>query len=833
MALWLLTLAALPLLGLMLAGRLTELPARPELLVIVTSASAHGVMLALLRSRREGDGPRLIAGSALGLLFLLGTGSFLRIGGVPELPVIPTVVAWFAGAVLMFFLQAMARGMPEIGDQGGSMNVKVTGAVMGIVILTAGFWVVGGMADLMERRLPGLGLLGLCAGLSLFPLAAAGPARRALGRIHREGMGRGAQALIIPIGLPVLLLSVQALPDISFLSPGSLAVLALLGAAVLLLLLGNSPVPDMAAALILPAAAPLAVACLIPAQMPVRAMAIVLLMANLAALFMRERVKPEWEPRAIGLPQPKILVALQERLNILVLRVNFDTGSVHFPYGGGEPFGGGYSLPLTDFLRLTEMKVALELMQKLQRGEQPSDFPMRFRLRAPGTPGEARQEWTRQLFSVRVLENRYPQCWMVLERQSQEADVQRERAEQSELLLYSALSREERLRIAVARDLRAPVSVLQEEVEHLDAGRPWADSARAIALSLRLLSDSLDQLRSGAGTSRGLTGTGPYDIGEMLGWLSETFASQAKYAGVALHFVPARQGDLRLHGDHGRVFLALCRLIDNAIAHARATEISVSGFLTRGQGQEATVTWLVRDNGVGIDQLRQASLFEPFGLISGGTDGQARLGLFAVRRSLRQLGGDVVLEEPSPDREGSCFIVTHPARVLHISEREEEPAGTPPLMPMRRALLLEDDPVAAEVLSARLGALFGRVDVLEDRDALLLRLRAERPDVLFIGRGTGSIGQGDLIRALRREDPALPVIGVVSPAMPELRDAMEQGGATRVLTKPVGLTQLRDLVIDLFASGAVEPEVLHLADEQEEADMKSFLDDFQRVIGQG
>src|SRR5690606_19847646 len=129
---------------------------------------------------------------------------------------------------------------------------------------------------------------------------------------------------------------------------------------------------------------------------------------NLAALFMRERVKPEGEPRAIGLPQPKILVALQERLNILVLRVNFDTGSVHFPYGGGEPFGGGYSLPLTDFLRLTEMKVALELMQKLQRGEQPSDFPMRFRLRAPGTPGEARQEWTRQLFSVRVLENRYP-----------------------------------------------------------------------------------------------------------------------------------------------------------------------------------------------------------------------------------------------------------------------------------------------------------------------------------------------------------------------------------------------------------------------------------------
>ncbi|RRH76908.1 sensor histidine kinase [Falsigemmobacter faecalis] len=831
LTLWLLTLVALPLGGLVLAGQLAVWPERPELLVVVASACTHGVLLALIRSRREGDTPRFLAGSGLALLVLL-SGHLLSLEGVPELALIPAAAAWCAGGVLMLLLQAMARGMPEIGDPGGSINVKLTGAIMGVVILTAGFWVVGGMGDLMERRLPGLGLLGLCAALSLLPLAAAGPARRALGRVHREGAGKGVQALLIPIGVPALLLSVQLLPDIAFLPLGSTAVLALLGAALFLLLVGNSSLPDMAAALILPAAAPLAVACLIPAPLPMRAMAAVLVLATLAALFLRERVRPEGEQRAIGLPQPRVLVALQERLNILVLRVNFDSGAVHFPFGGGEPFGGGYSLPLTDFLRLTEMKVALDLMQKLQRGEQPADFPMRFRLRAPGAPGEARQEWTRQLFSVRVLENRYPQCWIVLERQSQEADVQRERAEQSELLLYSALSREERLRIAVARDLRAPVSVLQEEVEHLTSGRPWAESARAFALSLRLLSDSLDQLRSGAGTSRGLTGTGPWDISEMLGWLSETFASQAKYAGVALHFVPARQGDLRLHGDHGRIFLALCRLIDNAIAHARSTEISVSGFLTRGQGQEATVTWLVRDNGVGIDHLRQASLFEPFGLISGGIDGQARLGLFAVRKSLRQLGGNVVLEEASPDRDGSCFIVTHPARVLHVTEPEEERDDITALMPMRRALLLEDDPVAAEVLSARLRGLFGRVDVLAERDALLPRLRVERPDVLFVGRGTGSTGHGDLIRALRREDRTLPVIGVVSPAMPELREAMEQGGATRVLTKPVGLTQLRDLVIDLFASGSAEAEVTHAADQEGEAEIQSFLSDFQRVIGQ-
>lgn len=830
MTLWMLTLAMMPVTGLALAERLVP-PGAAELMIAVSSAASHGVLLALLQNRREGDAPRLLAGSALSFLAMIA-GGILFPALVPALTIWSAASCWVAGGVLMLCLRAMARGLPEVGDTGGSLNVKIVGAVMGLVVLAGGFWLVSSMPQLIGRGWPGLDALGFSAALGLVPLTAAGPARRAVARLRRQPASpfSGALSLLVPLGVASCLLVAGLLPDPGFLGAGSVAVIWLATIALGLLLLGNSPQSDMAAALLLTGAVPFLVGALYQGGLATGGMMTVLLLGALSALFLREKERSDTEQRTVGLPQPRVLVALQARLNVLVLRINFESGSVHFPLGGGEAFGGGYTLPLADFLRLAEMKVALELMQRLQRGEAPLDFPMRLRLRAPGVPGEARQEWVRQLFSLRVLENRYPQCWMVLVRQSQEADLQRERAEQSEMLLFSALAREERLRIAVARDLRAPVSALLSEYEALHEGGLWSESARAVALSLQLLSDSLDQLRSGAGTAVGLTGTGPFRIGQVLGWLSDTYASQAKYAGVTLHMPASQQGDAQLHGDHGRVFLSLCRLVDNALSHARATEITVSGFLTRGRGQEATVTWLVRDNGVGIDQLRQASLFEPQGLIAAGGSAEARLGLFAVRKTMRQMGGDVVLEEQAPDQEGCCFLLSHPALVLTQSV-EQEPGDDTVLMPLRRALLLEDDEVAAEVLSARLRRLFGRVDVIADREGLLPRLKIERPDLLLIGRGAGVTPHADLVRAVRREDRSLPVVGIVPPALPELRDAFESAGVTRVLMKPVGLAQLRDLVIDLFASGAPLPsnDALYIEDQEE---VESFLADFQKVIGE-
>lgn len=830
MTLWMLTLAVMPATGLALAQHLIPKGA-VELMVAVSSAASHGVLLALLQNRREGDTPRLLAGSALTFLALVAGGILLP-SVVPGLTLWSSAASWAAGGILMLCLRAMARGLPEVGDPGGSLNVKIVGALMGLVVLTAGFWLVSGMPQLIGRDLPGMAALGTSAVLALVPLTAAGPARRAVARLRRHPLSPLSRSLslLVPIGIAATLLVAGSLPDPGFLSPGSAALIWLSATALALLLLGTTAQTDMAAALLLTGATPFLVGALSQGGLAPGGMMTVLLLGAMSALFLREKERSTTEQRAAGLPQPRVLVALQDRLNVLVLRVNFDSRSVHFPFGGGENFGGGYTLPLADFLRLAEMKVALELMQRLQRGEAPLDFPMRLRLRAPGVPGEARQEWVRQLFSVRVLENRYPQCWMVLVRQTQEADIQRERAEQSEMLLFSALAREERLRIAVARDLRAPVSALQNEYEALQEGGPWSESARSVALSLQLLSDSLDQLRSGAGTAVGLTGTGPFQIGQVLGWLSDTYASQAKYAGVTLHMPPSQQGDAQLHGDHGRVFLSLCRLVDNALTHARATEITVSGFLTRGRGHEATVTWLVRDNGVGIDQLRQASLFEPQGLIAAGGSAEARLGLFAVRKTMRQMGGDIILEEQTPDQEGCCFLLSHPALIMTQSV-EVDSSGEPVLMPLRRALLLEDDEVAAEVLSARLRRLFGRVDVIADREALLARLKIERPDLLLIGRGTGSIAHADLVRAVRREDRSLPVVGIVPAVLPELRDAFEGAGATRVLVKPVGLAQLRDLVIDLYASGASLPahDAVFVEDEEE---VETFLADFQKVIGE-
>ncbi|GAC1412328.1 MAG: hypothetical protein NVSMB57_07740 [Actinomycetota bacterium] len=114
--------------------------------------------------------------------------------------------------------------------------------------------------------------------------------------------------------------------------------------------------------------------------------------------------------------------------------------------------------------------------------------------------------------------------------------------------------------------------------------------------------------------------------------------------------------DVEVNLDGVRVRQALHNLIDNAIRHSNAADVSV-----RGSVQDGVVRIAVEDNGPGFPDGFAASAFEPFrqGSTVGGSSEQrpgAGLGLAIVRAIAQSHGGDAVAENRAEG--GGRVVVT-------------------------------------------------------------------------------------------------------------------------------------------------------------------------------
>lgn len=132
-----------------------------------------------------------------------------------------------------------------------------------------------------------------------------------------------------------------------------------------------------------------------------------------------------------------------------------------------------------------------------------------------------------------------------------------------------------------------------------------------------------------------------------------------------------------------------------------------------------------------------------------------------------------------------------------MNASDAPPSPMPP--PHPRILLLEDDPVSAEFMSAALAALPARVE----RAASLAEARARLADAadddnrhdlwLFDARLPDGAG-ADLLGELRTQGHDTPALAHTAEPRPEERAALREAGFVDVLIKPLGVDALQAAV---------------------------------------
>ncbi|MBP6764777.1 MAG: PAS domain S-box protein [Rubrivivax sp.] len=348
-----------------------------------------------------------------------------------------------------------------------------------------------------------------------------------------------------------------------------------------------------------------------------------------------------------------------------------------------------------------------------------------------------------------------------------------------------------------------------------------ADSAQALA---GIIADILDLSKIEAGKLQ--VERVPFDLGELLQTLQQTYQALAGAHGLTLHFDVGPDVAGLVIGDPLRLRQIVSNFLNNALKFTPQGHVHVQA--RRGSGEAAArVRFEVRDTGLGIDAATRARLFTPFTQADQSTTrryGGTGLGLSICRELALLMGGEVGVQ--SALGAGSTFWAELPLPAAPApAPAAQVTADTPmPVLPAdaanaaatvqklvgARVLMVEDNPVNMMIAVAMLERWGVTVAQAEDgREAVAAVQQAAAAgqpfDAVLMDVQMPVMSGHEATRALRGMPAGqhLPIIALTAAAMVDERDEALRSGMNDFLSKPIDAAKLRNTLLRWCADAPV------------------------------
>jgi signal transduction histidine kinase/DNA-binding NarL/FixJ family response regulator len=307
---------------------------------------------------------------------------------------------------------------------------------------------------------------------------------------------------------------------------------------------------------------------------------------------------------------------------------------------------------------------------------------------------------------------------------------------------------------------------------------------------LRLVNDTLDLARIEAG--RLLLQHDGFELAALAADVGQLLRPNAQAKGLEFAVRLAPGLPPRVRGDEARLRQILLNLGGNAIKFTERGRVTLSLAPIEGGG----VQFDVIDTGIGLDDAQQRRLFQRFEQADGEQTqrrfGGTGLGLAISRELARAMGGELSLR--SAKGEGSCFTVRLPLVADEAADVAPTPVGTreSPVSRSLDVLLVEDDPVVAEVMLGLLAANGHRAHHAPQALIALTLLKTERIDVGLLDLDLPAVDGFELATMIRQNGWTLPLIAVTARADAVSERRARAAGMDGYLRKPVSGAMLAD-----------------------------------------
>ncbi len=283
-----------------------------------------------------------------------------------------------------------------------------------------------------------------------------------------------------------------------------------------------------------------------------------------------------------------------------------------------------------------------------------------------------------------------------------------------------------------------------------------------------------------------------------------------------LEFLIASPNDLPTNfiGDPLRLGQILINLVNNAVKFTDRGEVVVTVAPEEQSAGRLKIRFSVRDTGIGMTPEQAARLFQAFSQADTSTTrkyGGTGLGLSISKRLVEMMGGEIWVE--SNPSAGSTFFFT---AWLGITSSEPKGKRFVPDLSDIRALIIDDNALAREIMTERLKAFAIKVDTSSSGEDAIRQLSAADTynpyQVVLIDwhmpgldglEASRIIKHGGLLKHIPK------VVMVTGFGREDIRTQAEEMGIEGFLLKPVSPSLLYNTLVDLFGVAEIEDQRFH------------------------
>ena len=280
----------------------------------------------------------------------------------------------------------------------------------------------------------------------------------------------------------------------------------------------------------------------------------------------------------------------------------------------------------------------------------------------------------------------------------------------------------------------------------------------------------------------------------------------------------------RMRSDLTKVKQSVLNLLGNSSKFTTAGRIALT-VSRNPSAAGSTISFQVADTGIGMSSGETARLFQAFTQADTTTTkrfGGTGLGLAITKHFCDMLGGEIAVE--SEPGNGSTFTITLPDRgAMESGAISAEPRISAVADGAPTVLVVDDDPVALDLLSVTLGKEGYRVIHARTGEEALEQARAHRPQAITLDVLMPRMDGWSVLVTLKA-DPLLRDIPVIMVTVLKDRGLAFSLGASDFMTKPVDRVGLTAMLRQYRTDGADGPVLIVEDDASTREAMRRLLE---------
>ena len=238
-------------------------------------------------------------------------------------------------------------------------------------------------------------------------------------------------------------------------------------------------------------------------------------------------------------------------------------------------------------------------------------------------------------------------------------------------------------------------------------------------------------------------------------------------------------------------------LTKNAILHAEASAVWVSATATRHATASTELIVCIEDDGKGISEAFQQTMFEAFS--RGETKGEGTgLGLYVINEQTKTLNGEIAYF--TTPKGGAGFKLTVNLEAESEQDDTNEPTYSEQVLTQTLAgktVLFAEDQLTIQMLTKNVLTKAGaEVTVASNGQQAIEAFSRAIPDIVITDAMMPEMNGYELTARLREEGYIGPIIAVTAATIGDERDRLIAAGADVVFPKPINLDELKLALAD-------------------------------------